>query len=133
MIEYSIGIDPGKNGAIAILHNGIFKKAVKIPLISTREINNIELNIIFRDLRILSDKVNNNLMIFMEKVHAIFGVSAGATFEFGRVCGLLEGFLAAYGLKYMLVPPKIWQKELYTGIPEIRKPSHKIKKKMELL
>ena len=133
MIEYSVGIDPGKNGAIAILHNGKFDRAMNIPLISTKEVDNKKLNFIFRDLRLLSDQTekenNNKLIVFIEKVHAIFGAAAGATYEFGRINGLLEGFLAAYGLKYVQVPPKLWQKEVYAGIPEIRKPGHKAKRK----
>lgn len=50
----------------------------------------------------------------MEEVHAIFGSSAKATFAFGEIFGLLKGLLIANEIPYTLVPPKTWQKEIWT-------------------
>ena len=133
MIEYIVGIDPGKTGAIAVMHKGKIVNKVPIPLISTKEIDNFDLNIIFRNIRTLADKVaaenGNDLLVIMEHVHSIFGAAAKANFQFGRVNGLLEGFIAAYGLKYILVAPKTWQKEMHAGIPVIKIPARIVNKR----
>ncbi|KKK80116.1 hypothetical protein LCGC14_2826730, partial [marine sediment metagenome] len=65
--------------------------------------------------------------VFIEDVHAIFSSAAGATFQFGYVCGAIVMGVAAFDFKYTLVQPKVWQKVIYQGIPEIRKPSFVIK------
>lgn len=48
----------------------------------------------------------------VEKVHAIFGSSAGATFTFGRGVGSIEGVLSALHIPFSYVQPKKWQKDL---------------------
>lgn len=123
MDKIIIGIDPGKTGAIVAIQPGTPQKIQKwvIPTVGT------ELDI--REMvEILFSYVSTTAHIYVEDVHAIFGSAAGATFTFGFVCGVIQGIVAASGLSYTLVQPKVWQKEIYQGIPEIRKPSVKIKK-----
>jgi hypothetical protein len=110
-----IGIDPGKNGAIVFLQeDGKVAVKHKMPTIGkVLDINALKgiLSIPYLDVH-----------VFIEDVHAIYGSAAGATFEFGFVCGAIQGVVTALGLKHTLVQPKRWQKEIYQGIPEIRKP-----------
>lgn len=47
---------------------------------------------------------------------------------FGFVAGAIQGIVVAAGYPHTLVQPKKWQKEIYQGIPEIRKPPVMIKK-----
>ena len=127
MSKYIIGIDPGKNGAIAVLNiNGNVVDTQIMPSIvnefDTNEFNNI-LN--SRDL-------SNVECVYIEKVHAIFGSAAGSTFSFGKVCGIIEGVVVANGLRYILIEPKLWQKEMFAGVTEIRKPSKVNKKGKEI-
>lgn len=118
-----IGIDPGKTGAIVCITPGNPQTIEKwvVPTIG-KEL----------DLRglvgILQKFVLLPVHVYIEDVHAIFGSAAGATFTFGFVCGAIQGIVAAAGFKYTLVQPKAWQKEIYQGIPEIRKPSIRITK-----
>ena len=50
------------------------------------------------------------VMITIEDVHSIFGVSAKSNFNFGKNVGILHGLIRGMGLPLDLVKPKIWQK-----------------------
>jgi len=117
-----IGIDPGKTGAIVAINTtlGTVEKHL-IPLIG----NELDLASL---KQILCKYISAPVCVYIEDVHAIFGSAAGATFTFGFVCGAIQAAVACLGLPYTLVQPKAWQKELYQGIPEIRKQPIKIKK-----
>ena len=113
-----VGIDPGKNGGIVLITDeGI--RYWCIPKIS-KEVDLRKLNKIF-------SMIPENCMIFIEKVHAIFGSSAKSTFEFGRVCGILEGMIVSRGFAYQMIEPKTWQREMFMGITPIYKPGKKRK------
>jgi len=82
------------------------------------------------DAKALNDilLVNCPCLAFIEDVHAIFGSSAGATFSFGYICGSIHTLIACCQIPLTKVQPKAWQKVIYQGIPEIRKPSKNGKK-----
>lgn len=111
-----IGIDPGKNGAIVILseRGEILEKRV-MPLIANTDL----------DTRILQEifLTYPSSIAFMESVHAIFGSSAKATFSFGYICGSIHAILSCSQIPFVKVPPKTWQKVIFQGIPEIKKPA----------
>jgi len=122
MKEYYIGIDPGKSGAIVIIDlvkNTIWKYAM--PLIS-KELDCERIN------DILFNYKDKNCHVVIEKVHALFGSGASATFDFGYTCGALKALLIANGLPFTMVQPKEWQKEVWQGISELRKPGKEGKK-----
>ena len=119
-----IGIDPGKNGAIVVLSNDgkiLFRETM--PCIGN-EFNILSLQITMRDI---VKKFGEHVNVFIEDVHAIFGSAAGSTFQFGYVVGITRAMVVAFNLSYTMVQPKKWQKEIYQGIPEIRKPSIVVK------
>ena len=94
-----IGIDPGKSGAMAIIH----------------ALGNVEV--------IPFDAVNYSLALArvsngaypvtccVEKVGAMPNQGVVSMFNFGHNLGLIEGLLRAYGIPYQLVPPQTWKKE----------------------
>lgn len=99
-----IGIDPGSKGFISVLHpNG------------NREFLSIEDATLQEVVEFLSRQKHDcdKLIAIMEDVHAIYGSSAGSTFEFGKINGILEGFLIALKIPYSLVPPKEWQGKIW--------------------
>lgn len=112
-----IGVDVGKAGAIVALYDNVNYSAYPIPLIN-REYDIPAIIGLFNEWTKEFD-----VHIVLEQVHAIFGSSAGATFEFGRGFGILETAIASHQLPYTLVQPKVWQKLCFQGIPEIRKPA----------
>ena len=116
-----IGIDPGKTGAIAAIGNTSVEKYTT-PLVGK------EFDLSAFEVLLLQYKGDPNVHVCIEDVHAVFGSAAGATFSFGFVCGAIQGIVSALRIPFTLVQPKMWQKEMYQGIPEIRKPDIKIKK-----
>lgn len=126
-MKYYIGIDPGKSGAIVILNNKN-SEVIKhvIPCIGT-VIDIGAIDSILAELIFLKGK--DSLHLVIEDVHALYGSSAGATFSFGYVCGVLEGIIHSLSIPHTKVQPKVWQKEMFQGIPEIRKPNTKDGKK----
>lgn len=115
-----IGIDPGKEGYICINYKGQIEFK-KMPLIG-KEYDVQKLHEGLAAVGALSNTVTFTHCV-LEDVHAIFGSAAGATFEFGYGVGLLEMALVANRIPYTKVAPKKWQKQMFEGIPEIKKPS----------
>jgi hypothetical protein len=111
-----IGIDPGKTGFICKMsEDGI--EFSQVPKIGTKVVDLLELS------RLIESFQGLNCHCVIEDVHAIYGSSAGATFEFGRVVGNLESFLVAYRIPHTRVAPKKWQKEMWQGVPVQKKKS----------
>ena len=97
-----IGIDPGKNGGIAIvstLENKIEKIGVKCY-------SDEDLLSILKDAEEYIQKV-----CYLEKVHAMPKQGVSSTFNFGMNYGFIQGVLKAYGIPYELVTPQKWKKE----------------------
>lgn len=113
-----IGVDPGKDGAIAV--SGVVIQKITIPKIKT-EVDTRELARIFKGF----GELDREVTIILEDVHSIFGASAKSNFSFGKICGMLEGLCNAFGYRYIKVQPKVWQKAMHEGIPLITKPAKK--------
>lgn len=109
-----IGIDPGKDGAIAVIEDSI--DVMTFPKIG-KEL----------DVKGLSDKltelIDDKTLVVTEDVHSLYGVGAGSTFSFGWSVGLIEGILTALRVSFFKVQPKAWQKEMWQGVSPIYKPS----------
>ena len=119
MMKTHIGIDPGKNGGIAIISetNTI---VYKIPLIG-KVIDLQELNKIFKSVK------GENPHAVLEDVHSIHGVPATTNFVLGECRGNLLMALVIYDIPFTLVQPKAWQKEMFQGVPEMYKTTSKKK------
>ena len=119
-----IGVDPGKNGgivALSDLRNVIWRHVT--PLVGT----DIDWYKIAELIRV--PDTHDKPHVFIEHVHAMHGVAAATTFTFG---GCFEGTKAlCYALQtpFTLVQPKAWQKLMWAGVPEQRKPPKKLTKK----
>lgn len=93
----SVGIDPGKSGAIAVMFdNGDVHTS---PFDAVRYID------------ILSGLKDTEVKCCLEKVSAMPGQGVVSMFNFGHNLGFIEGVLRAYGIPYQLVPPQTWKKE----------------------
>jgi crossover junction endodeoxyribonuclease RuvC len=98
-----IGIDPGKNGAIALVHRdgqlvedwpGDAAGAAEL-LLEWRTEFNIEL-------------------AALESVHAMPGQGVKSMFTFGQNLGQWQGVLSALFVPYVMTRPQEWQKGLVT-------------------
>ena len=99
-----LGIDPGGKGFITAIINGEYE------FYSISDLNALEINKVLASL-----KGRGNVVAIMEEVHALHQSAAKATFSFGEIFGLLKGLLIANNIPYHLIPPKTWQKEIWTN------------------
>lgn len=103
-----VAIDPGGKGFVTILQEGVFS-FIPIADCSREELAR----------RIGEYGKSGHVVAVMEEVHAVFGSSAKATFNFGEVFGFLKGILIAGGIPYHLVQPKDWQHEIWINEDKI--------------
>ena len=92
-----IGVDPGKNGGIAIIDND---GVVAFPFSEERLL--IELDGIAQEYECIC---------YLEHVHAMPKQGVSSTFNFGMNFGFIQGVLKAYEIPYELVTPQKWKKE----------------------
>ena len=98
-----LGIDPGGKGFITAIIDGEYE------FYSISDLNALEINKVLASL-----KGRGNVVAIMEEVHALHQSAAKATFSFGEIFGLLKGLLVANSIPYHLVPPKTWQRDIWT-------------------
>lgn len=100
-----IGIDPGKNGAIAIIWTDEYNSIEKIELYSPFDEKEY--------IKLLSDLMNgeNTAICCLEKVNAMPKQGVVSMFNFGVNFGWIQGVLQAKGIPYELVSPQKWKKE----------------------
>ena len=92
-----IGIDPGKNGGIAIIDSD---GAIAFPFSEDSLL--IELDGIAQEYECIC---------YLEHVHAMPKQGVSSTFNFGMNFGFIQGVLKAYSIPYELVTPQKWKKE----------------------
>ena len=92
-----IGVDPGKNGGIAIIDSD---GVIAFPFSEERLL--IELDGIAQEYECIC---------YLEHVHAMPKQGVSSTFNFGMNFGFIQGVLKAYGIPYELVTPQKWKKE----------------------
>lgn len=120
MSRIRIGVDPGKNGFIAIWREGKGYDFLPIPLIG-KEVDYHTLAKEFSAV-LFEDEFEDKYCV-IEDIHAKFGASAGSTFSFGYVAGAMEMLLICSGVPYTKVAPKKWQKQMWEGVAVQQKPS----------
>ena len=93
-----IGIDPGKDGAMAMLFN-----TSGVP-----EIWGFDIEAYRYALELYG---NNPAKCCLERVGAMPGQGVTSMFKFGENFGFIQGLLVAYSIPYELVTPQKWKKE----------------------
>jgi len=118
-----IGVDIGLNGGIAIMYpDGLIEKA-KMPVIGK-----------IIDIPSLLQILNKpNAAIVFEDLGVIFGSSKATAFSMGYQVGLLEALCVALKTPYHKVKAKAWQKEMFQGVPELKKSGKRDTKGMALV
>jgi len=114
-----IGIDPGKDGAFAIVEDTTLLLAETFPKVgATKELCFRSLNKRLQSLCIRVD------LILIERVQAIRGSAAGATFSFGRSYQMAIDAATLAPAPQEFVKPTEWQKAMFKG----ETPQYKITK-----
>lgn len=99
-----IGIDPGKNGGIAVYAIGSRSIIDVTPMPDSPQ-----------DMYGFLEPYRHNSICYLEKVGPRPGQGGKAMFTFGQGFGWLEMALLALKIPTHEVPPQKWQKELGTG------------------
>lgn len=99
-----IGIDPGKNGGIAVF-----------SLDEERVIEVVKMPETAQDVFQYLQKYKEGSICYLEKVGGMPGQSGSAMFTFGRGFGHLEMALIALGIPTTEVSPQRWQKTIHVG------------------
>lgn len=121
MTTHIIGIDPGADGAMAILSPG--------HLLTVYPFKNKTWRDIADDF--IPASFNPKNQVYLEKVGAMPGQGTTSMFTFGKNVGFLIGLFTAYKEPWEEVTPQTWQKALSLGFVKggktQRKNAHKAK------
>lgn len=111
-----IGIDPGKSGAIVkILPSGEIEKEL-FPFIGD-EYDISQMSEIFNKIRF------ENPHIVIEDIHALQKPFDSANWSLSGCKHIIITLCVVHKIPYTLVHSKLWQKELFQGIPVHKKPA----------
>ncbi len=106
-----IGIDPGLNGAIAVMENNKVKEIFDVPVMpegkkNKRQLNNAQLVKLLKDIISKDEEIT----VVVENVSAMPGQGVTSMFNFGQTFGAIKGICAALGLPIFFVRPAKWKK-----------------------
>ena len=102
MKVFYVGIDPGKNGGIAVIDNSNTMVAVYSDenLLNTARI-----------VAGAAKQSNAEVICCLEKVGAMPGQGVVSMFNFGKAYGYIKGVLEAFHIPYQEITPQRWKKE----------------------
>tara|TARA_A100001037_G_C15092337_1_gene609749 strand:+ start:301 stop:795 length:495 start_codon:yes stop_codon:yes gene_type:complete len=106
-----IGIDPGLNGAIAILQDNKVLSLHDMPVMAEgkknkRQINSAQIVNIIKE----NTKLSEEIVVVVEQVNAMPGQGVTSMFNFGQTFGAIKGICAALNLPISFVRPSKWKK-----------------------
>lgn len=109
-----IGIDPGKDGCLAIL--GYRETPILVPFSETEYANQLRRFDFCRteaekDLEAIMHVPKTGVFCVVEHVNAMPGQGVTSCFSFGRNFGFILGLLTAFRIPYELVRPQKWKRE----------------------
>ena len=132
MRSFIIGIDPGKNGGIAMLdEGGKVVNCIKMPD-TPLELYEHLVGLVSHAAMSCTQMSEPMVYVYIEKVGGIPGQGASSAFSFGRGCGHLEMALLALKLRTNYVTPQKWQKMYQVGTSSITKSTAAEKKEHKL-
>ena len=129
MMAFEIGIDPGLQGAVALVGPDGLVDVVDAPTLKTTKPSGgaktiydvaMMVSIVERMQRAASGEAHEagRLTATVELVHAMPQQGVSSTFTFGEGYGLWQGILAALKVPTQLVTPQRWKKTLMTDGPK---------------
>ena len=100
------GIDPGTNGAIAVLDS---LSPDSVALLDLKNKSSVDI------YEWMYDTISTNVITtWVEDVHSMHGMSAKSNFGFGKNVGMITAIAEVSSDTVKTVTPKIWQK--YIGV-----------------
>lgn len=102
-----IGIDPGKNGAMAVIDTNITANS---GVIDVKKFSNATESEICDFFRVYAEQKIS--FAYIEKVHTMPKQGIVSAFTFGKNFGFLIGCLTCLKIPFEFVSPQKWQKDL---------------------
>lgn len=109
-----IGIDVGKQGAIAVLLPNGRVETYTFPKKPNGAYDLPKMFLVFKKIK----KYANRCVAVVEDVHAIKGASASSTWSFASGKAYIEAFLVSNNIEYNKVNPQVWQRFIFKKIPD---------------
>lgn len=119
MADVTIGIDPGKTGAVAIRWPDDKWSIYDCPTVkiksgkSTKEFCDPQG---MAELLDLPPLIEGGIHAYIEKVGPMPGQGVTSMFRFGEGFGMWQGILAALKIPHTMVTPQRWKKETMQGM-----------------
>lgn len=124
-----VGIDPGKDGAIAVIFSDGRVDFCDTPTVNVggtkRQYDENEMARIVLDILCICDA-----QFSLELTHSMPGQGVASMFSMGEGLGLWKGILAALGVRWSLVTPQRWKKALMDGQPKEKSASVIVAKRL---
>lgn len=120
--RYVIGVDPGVNGAIVVLRDGIPVKKLETPKIGS-EFDYTYIRKFFSHYK------KRNAVLYFEELTGRGGWGATQTFKMARAYELIKTASALSGIRNLEIKPKVWQDVAFKGVKIIWKVGKKRKTK----
>ena len=117
-----IGIDPGLDGAVAVITASDWKDVYDTPtaVVEGKKKRRIyvpsEMAATIQRLYGHAPGAKGDVVVILERVHAMPGQGVRSMFSMGQGLGLWEGILAALYLRYEFVTPQRWKREMMDGM-----------------
>lgn len=112
-----IGIDPGKDGGVAVVRDGRLSLICITPTLSEpgekRQYDITGMKRILLSVRTAEESIH----AVIEKQGAFPGQGVSSMFSLGTGYGLWLGLLAGLNIPYTIVTPQKWKKEVLAGTP----------------
>jgi crossover junction endodeoxyribonuclease RuvC len=110
---FYLGVDPGMNGAIAILEDEKIVQIFDMPTTEVKVGNSLKKRVnpqeLVSELALFKDQ---DIKGIVEQVNAMPSQGVTSMFSFGRSLGVIEGVLAGCLIPYSHVTPAVWKKAL---------------------
>lgn len=109
MTRVIVGIDPGKDGALAIVDTqGVLHAVEDMPTAGWRTSGAVL-------AQLLKEWQDRIAMVVSEELGAVPGSGSTGAFRFGHGVGVIEGVVLGMGLPLTQVRPQVWTRELRVG------------------
>ncbi len=110
-MKVTIGIDPGLDGGYAILGDGAAPIVAALPWRDKE----LDAQLLLRVFQAFFRPRNHELVIVIEKVHAMPKQGTTSMFTFGSGFGELKAVVKIVGCPWVLVTPQAWKKLVLAG------------------
>jgi crossover junction endodeoxyribonuclease RuvC len=114
--EFTLGIDPGLSGGLALLKAGKIVSAWNMPTLTVVKNRKNRRNLDTEEVaKIMTCRPGECVTAIIEQQQAYKGQGVSTTFTTGKNYGVLLGLLDGLDIPFKIVTPQAWKKALKLG------------------